>query len=101
MENIMKEFLYIGACPYNVVPVKLGSENYHVKARRQCELFLEQVRRVYGDEVGEARLVVESFRRGSTDYLELICYYEINEPLGRQYASDVEADVKHGLEEWD
>ena len=93
-----RDFLDIGPSPSGEPCSQVGSDNYHDRARKECDTFLHQLRRQFGLEPGSARLAVKSFPHDFGSYLEVVCYYDDQDEVGVEYAYKLEAETP---EFWD
>lgn len=92
MDSIM-----IGATPYEEDCAQVGSDNYHTRARAECNRYIECLRKVYGNEPVGARLYIKSNPHDFGSYLEVECKYDENNEEAIAYAFRVE----NGLATWD
>lgn len=94
----MKDYLNIGSAPYGEDCAQLGSDGYETRARRECETFIQQIRRELGPEPGKARLKTKSFPHDFGNYFEVVVQYEDLNEVEMEYAFNVESNSP---EDWD
>jgi hypothetical protein len=94
-----KDSLYIGESPYGAECAQLGTDGYAVNARRECQAFIGQIRRHYGDEPAGGRLFVKSNPHDFGTYYSV--EVEFSTPVSEAYAFAIESDIKGVLEVWD
>ena len=94
-----KDSLYIGESPYGAECAQLGTDGYAVRARRECQAFIEQIRRHYGSEPAGGRLFVKANPHDFGTYYSV--EVEFSTPDSETYAFAIEGDDKGVLEEWD
>lgn len=46
----MSQFIDVGSAPWNEECAQLGSDDYHDRAKRECRAYLNQLRRMFGEE---------------------------------------------------
>ena len=100
----MRDYIEIGPSPASEDCVQLGSENYHILAREECQRFIEFIRKHKGNEPNGARLFIKSNPHDFGTYLEVACYFDDKLPESEEYAfaceSDLpgtwDAEVRHG-----
>jgi hypothetical protein len=95
----MTDYITIGPVPCNEDCAQVGSENYQPRARRECEAFRRQIRRVMGAEPSGAELVIKSFPHEFGSYLEVCCKYDDASEAGVDYAFRAEGDPR--IADWD
>jgi hypothetical protein len=95
----MIDLLNIGPVPWAEDCAQVGSEDYQQRARRECEAFRNQMRRVIGLEPAGALLVIKSFPHDFGSYLEVCCRYSDDNETAQDYAFNCEGHK--ALERWD
>ena len=85
------EYLEIGCSPADEKCVQVGEHDYRIKARQECERYIQAIRNKCGKEPEGASLAVKVFRHEFGDYLEVVCYYST--PEGEEYAYKVESEA--------
>lgn len=88
----MNEYLEIGPCPPEEDCVGVGAENYEQKARKECNAFIEAIRKKLGNEPQGAQLRVKSSPHDFGTYYEVICSYNEVFPDSVDYAYKCESD---------
>jgi len=90
--------LNIGPCPCNVDPVQIGEDNYPALARKECNRYIKQLRKMHGDEPVGAKLYVKSNPHDFGTYYEVECRFDPDCQEAVEYAYLIEANCP---EEWD
>lgn len=94
----MKDYLNIGPCPGDEQAAQVGSPDYHQKARRECRIFINMLRRIHGEEPTGARLTIRAFDHEFGSYHEVVCYYDSDNKVSSEYALKCEGETP---EHWD
>lgn len=96
----MRNFEMIGPTPHEESCAQVGSEGYAERARRECTLFMEQIRKHYPEpEYGYLRIKANSHDFGT--YYEVAAYFDDEDMESTTWAYDIEGDVKGALATWD
>ena len=82
----MRDFLTLGAAPYEEDCVYVGEDNYGERARAECRRFIALLRKLLGPEATGAQLGIKSFPHDFGDYLEVVCYFSSDIPESVEYA---------------
>lgn len=93
----MRDSIYIGETPNTETCEQMGDNYDSAKARRECRAYINQLRRVYGQEPAGAMFKVKSNPHDFGSYLSVECYYDDNNEEAMNYAFNAEA----GCDEWD
>lgn len=93
----MKDYIDIGPTPVNEDCEQLGPNYNPVQARKECKIYIAQLKRVYGEPPFGASYKIQSNPHDFGVYYEVVCVYDDNEDEAREYAYKVE----EGCEEWD
>ena len=110
MATLIKDSLYIGESPWDESCAQLGTDMYPVNARKECQRFIDQIRRHYGSEPGGARLYIKSNPHDFGSYLSVECEFTWDPSLdeepedgtpSQQYAFSIEGDELSKLQNWD
>ena len=108
MTTLIKDSMYIGESPWDETCVQVGSDMYPVNARKECQRFIDQIRRHYGDEPQGARLYIKSNPHDFGSYLSVECAFEwdpsdMEDDLtpSFDYCLAIEGDDKGVLQNWD
>lgn len=94
----MREYVEIGCTPHDEDCEQLGPNYNPQQARFECQVFIRQLRRELGEEVGTARLKVKSNPHEFGTYLEVACYFDSEDEIGCDYAYRCENEMPA---EWD
>jgi len=108
MATLIRDSLYIGESPWEETCAQVGSDMYLVNARKECQRFIDQIRRHYGDEPVGARLYTKSNPHDFGSYLSVECEFvwdpsEMDEEWtpSQVYAFAIEGDELGVLQNWD
>ena len=67
----MKDYINIGPVPCEEDCAQVGQENYREQAIKECERFIELLRKTFGDEPPGARLAIKWFDHDFGSYCEV------------------------------
>lgn len=110
MATLIKDSLYIGEAPWDESCAQVGTDMYPVNARKECQRFIDQIRRHYGPEPEGARLYIKSNPHDFGSYLSVECTFTWDPSLdeepedgtpSQQYAFAIEGDWLRCLQNWD
>lgn len=87
------DILEIGPSPWDESCTQLGSENYGVRARRECGAFIRQIRRQLGEEPENAELRIRPNHHDYGTYYEVAVYYDCQCEEAVEYAIMVEKNT--------
>ena len=93
----MRDYLEIGSVPADEQCEQLGPNYDEKKARKECRVFINQLRRIHGPEPFGANLKVKSNPHDFGTYYEVACYYDDENEEAMNYAFNCE-DIP---ENWD
>lgn len=94
-----RDYIEISCVPAGEDCQQVGTDHYDPqKARKECEAFRDQLRRMFGDEPHGARLAIKSNPHDFGSYLQVICYYDTDNEAAVDYAFKCENDMP---EHWD
>lgn len=85
----MIDYVYIGSSPCDEDCAQVGREGYHTLAKIECNAYIKQLRRVYGEEPEGVRFVIKEG--------EVQCRYNPDDEKGSEWAWKTES----GCESWD
>jgi hypothetical protein len=88
----MRDYLTIGSSPAEESCAQVGTDNYLTRSRKECEVFIRYLRRIFGPEPEGAKLYVKSFPHDFGSYLEVCCSYEDSIPAAAEYAYKLEGE---------
>lgn len=80
------DYMNIGSSPSGENCVQVGDENYSEKSRKECKAYINQLRRVYGEEPFGARLAIKTFSHDFGSYNEVICKFHEEQEEAVEYA---------------
>ena len=81
-----QEYIELGSAPYNEDCAQVGTPNYAVNARRECQHYITAIRNYLGMEPDGAHLAVKSFPHDYGTYYETVCYYDPEDQAAVEYA---------------
>lgn len=82
----------VGSSPYEEDCAQVGSDDYIEVAIKECKVFINQIRREFGEEPAETELKIKSFNHDFGTYYEVVCYYNKNNEESLRYALKCEND---------
>jgi hypothetical protein len=88
----MKDYISIGSVPCNEDCAQVGQSDYMDKSRKECNRFIELIRKALGEEPGGARLAIKGFPHDFGTYHEVVCWYDDNNTAATDYAFRCESD---------
>jgi hypothetical protein len=94
----MRDWIDIGSSPPAESCAQVGTKDYVERARLECGLYIELLRRILGPEPEGAQLSVKSNPHDFGTYLSVVCYFDPEHPESLDYAYRCESE---GPEEWD
>lgn len=77
---------------------QVGSPDYYDRAKRECRIYIDLLRRALGEEPFGARLAIKSNPHDFGNYLSVVCHYDSDNEEAMAYAFRCEAE---GPENWD
>lgn len=92
------DYIVISSTPVGEKCEQLGPNYDPAKARKECEVFREQLRREFGKEPEGAKLRVKSFAHEFGNYMEVVCYFDEHNEDAVNYAFKLEGETP---ENWD
>jgi hypothetical protein len=95
---VARDSIGIGPTPSEETCEQLGPNYNSSKALKECRVFVEQLRRVFGPEPVGARLTIKSSPHDFGTYLEVECMYDDTNEEAMAYAFRCEANTP---ELWD
>lgn len=94
----MQDCLDVGSAPSHEDCAQVGRDDYPECARRECRAYVNQLRRMFGEEPDGARLSIKSNPHDFGSYLSVVCYFDGDNKTAADYAYLCEAQ---GPQEWD
>lgn len=96
------DLLHIGPVPAEEDCAQLGQDpDFAKKNIAECERFIAQIRRHYGDEPEGAKVKMKSNLHDFGTYREVVVQYEVGNAAAENYAFDIESDKLGKLARWD
>ena len=93
-----RDYIDIGPCPPDEECEQVGPNYDSVKARRQMDAYIRQLRRELGPEPEGARLAIKSHPHDFGSYSDVVCYYDTDNEAAAEYAFKCEGE---GPANWD
>lgn len=93
-----RDSMYIGSTPCGEDCEQVGPNYRPAMARAECQAFIRQLRRAFGEEPEGARLYVKSNPHDFGTYLSVECQYDDSRPEAVEYAFKCEG---YTVEHWD
>jgi hypothetical protein len=94
----MLDWIDVGSSPTEESCAQVGTQDYHACARRECRAYINQLRRVVGQEPAGTELRIRSHSHDFGSYLSVACYYDPAVAGAIDYALRCEGQ---GPTEWD
>lgn len=94
----MRDYLDLGPTPTGENCEQLGPNYNPEKAKQECRVFINQLRRVFGNEQGSATLKIKPNPHDFGTYLSVVCFFNDDDETGAEYAYDLENNTP---ELWD
>jgi hypothetical protein len=89
----MRDYINIGPCPAAENCVQIGDPDYYIKAKAECQRYIELIRCTLGPEPAGARLAIRRFPHDFGTYMEVVCYFDSDRPKSEEYAFKCESDA--------
>jgi hypothetical protein len=90
----MRDYIEIGSSPAGEDCIQVSRDTDYLPAmRKECQRFLELIRKTLGPEQGTARLYVKSNPHDFGSYLEVTCSYDDQDEEGMKYAFRCEREA--------
>jgi hypothetical protein len=94
----MQECLDVGCAPSEEDCAQVGREDYSERARRECRVYISQLRRMFGEEPDGARLSIKSNPHDFGTYWSVVCYFDAGNQAAADYAYRCEGESP---QQWD
>ena len=90
----MRDYISIGPVPAEESCQQVGTPSYDSHAARaECVRFIDAIRKEIGPEPEGARLGIKSNPHDFGTYLDVVCYFEDDNPAAVEYAYRCESDA--------
>src|SRR6516164_8498729 len=90
----MRDYMDIGAVPYDEACQQVGTPNYDpMKARKECRVFKNMLRRVFGEPPEGARLRVKGHEHDFGIYHSVAVVFDTDNEAAVEYAFKVERET--------
>lgn len=93
----MFDEISVGCTPASEDCAQVGSDGYYERAMKECRAYINQLRRVYGEEPDGAKLKIKAFPHDYGSYHEVVCRFNENNEDAAEYAYKLE----EGCDVWD
>lgn len=90
-----RDYIYIGSTPCDEPCEQAGGSDRRM--HNECAAYIQQLRRVYGQEPEGAKLSTKTEHHDFGSYKEVVCYYDTENEAAREYAFRTES----GATSWD
>ena len=87
----MRDSISIGSAPANEDCAQVGKDDYHARAIAETRAFINQLKRVFGEEPFGAKLKVKSNQHDFGTYLDVECVFDSAYPDALKYCFEVES----------
>lgn len=94
----MRDYMNIASAPASEDCAQVGTDDYSMRAQRECQALINQLRRELGDEPDYTNLKIKSFPHDFGTYYEVVCYYDDEDEDSRDYAFRCEGELP---DKWD
>jgi len=94
----LQDYIFIGSSPTGEDCAQVGSPDYHEKSRKELKAFINQLRRVFGQEPPRTRFSIKNQQHDFGTYGEVVCHYETSDEDSYNYAMHCESATP---EYWD
>jgi hypothetical protein len=89
----MRDYISIGSTPASEDCLQVGKpECTPINQKKECQAFLEAIRKKLGPEPAGASLVTKGFDHDFGRYFEVVCYYDDALPESEAYAYKCEGE---------
>ncbi len=89
----MRDYINIGSVPLDEPCVQVGVDKYRYKATKECERFIKDLKKLFGNPPPKAELAIKEFPHDFGTYLDVVCYYDDEDEESTVYCHLVEADT--------
>jgi len=94
----MIDYLIIGVSPCEEDCSHVGSQDYPERSRRECQVFLYQLKRQFRDPPTGARLIIKTFQHDFGSYREVCVEFDDTIREASEYAFKLEGKTP---QRWD
>ena len=94
----MREYLPLGSTPTGESCAQIGSRDYAKRARRECQQYIDQLIRQFGEPPAGVNFMTKTFPHDFGSYYEVVIWYTVGDPIQESYAFSVEGSLP---ESWD
>ncbi len=89
----MRDFIVVGETPLDEDCAQVGESDYHRKALRECQRFIQLLRDTFGPKPEGAALRIKSFEHDFGTYHEVVCWFNPELPGFVDYAFRCESET--------
>lgn len=94
----MRTSIGLGAVPGDESPVGISEDFYEIKGKSQCQAYIGQLTRIFGEPSGSSIYAVEKFLSEESFYYEVVIRYDQESEEEREFALTVEGALP---QKWD
>ena len=94
----MRPYIDVGSAPTHEDCAQVGSPDYAARSVKECQTYIRQLRRLFGDEPDGAHLSVRANPHDFGTYYSAVCYYNESLPASVDYAFRCEGEMP---QQWD
>lgn len=95
----MKQYIILGTTPSEENCAQVGDDNYYEKAKKEARVFIDQIRREFGQEPPCAKLATKLFPHDFGSYIEVVCYYNDDDEESKNYAYKIDYNTPANWDE--
>ena len=88
-----RDYFELGPVPADEECAQLGTENYDVIAREECQRFIDLIRTSCGREPKNTELAIKPMLHDFGTYYEVVCYYDEKDDEAVGYVLDLETSI--------
>ena len=88
MKTEKVDYIELGSCPDDEAP---GVNAFFEKMF--CELYIEQLRRIFGKEPKNCKLAIKHFECVHGGYNEVVCYYDSTDEIAVKWAYNIDDNL--------
>ena len=89
----MIDYLNVGSVPIEEDCSQVGSQDYLSESHKECQAFLHQLKRQFGDPPFGARFIIETFPHDFGEYREVCIEFDNQIDEASEYAFKVEGET--------
>ena len=86
----MESLIELGQTPSNEICAEVGINNYEIIAKKNCQRFINLLRKTFGPEPENTKLKIKQFNNDFGIYYEVVYIYDPNNKTSSNYAFNCE-----------